>query len=152
MPSGSLPATPRILGKPRAELARRRSLPPGFTLIELMIVMAIISILLAIAIPIYNKSILRSRETVLHNNLFTMRTMIDEYTVDKGYAPATLDDLVSEGYLRQVPADPITGSNSNWKLIMEDTPAGGSNQPPGIFDVHSSSNAVALDGTNYSDW
>ena len=131
---------------------RRELLMRGFTLIELMIVMAIISILLAIAIPIYNKSILRSKETVLRNNLFTIRTMIDEYTVDKQHAPATLDDLVSEGYLRQVPMDPITGSNSTWKIIMEDTPAGGSNQPPGIFDVKSGSTGVALDGTNYADW
>lgn len=131
---------------------RRGFLTRGFTLIELMIVMAIISILLAIAVPIYNKSILRARETVLHNNLFTIRTMIDEYTVDKGYAPASLDDLVSEGYLRQVPADPITGSNQTWKITMEDTPAGGSNQPPGIFNVQSGSDKVALDGTNYSDW
>lgn len=131
---------------------RRELLCRGFTLIELMIVMAIISILLAIAIPIYNKSILRSKETVLRNNLFTLRTMIQEYTVDKQHAPATLDDLVSEGYLRQVPIDPITGSNSSWKTIMEDTPAGGSNQAPGIFDVESGSNKVSLDGSNYSDW
>lgn len=136
----------------RRRITRRRWLGQGFTLIELMIVMAIISILLAIAIPIYNKSILRSRETVLRNNLFTLRTMIDEYTLDKQHAPATLDDLVSEGYLRQVPVDPITGSNQSWKIIMEDTPAGGSNQAPGIFDVKSGSPKVSLDGTNYSDW
>ena len=90
----------------------------GFTLIELMVVMAIISILLAIALPIYQKSIIRSKESVLRSNLFTLRTMIDEYTVDKQHAPQTLQDLVSEGYLRQVPQDPMTGSDQTWKIIM----------------------------------
>jgi general secretion pathway protein G len=123
----------------------------GFTLIELMIVMTIISILIAIAVPFYQKSILRSKETVLRNNLFTLRSMIDEYTVDKQHAPQTLDDLVSDGYLRQVPIDPIAGNNQ-WKLIMEDTPVGGDNQPPGIFDVRSNAEGNGLDGTAYSEW
>lgn len=124
----------------------------GFTLIELMVVMAIISVLLAIALPIYQKSITRAKESVLRNNLFTLRTMIDEYTIDKQKAPETLDDLVSEGYLRQVPQDPMTGSNQTWKTTMEDTPIGGSTSTPGIFDVHSGSDKTALDGTAYSDW
>src|SRR5690348_18418412 len=87
----------------------------GFTLIELMVVMAIISVLLAIALPIYQKSIVRAKESVLRNNLFTLRSMIDEYTIDKQKAPETLQDLVSQGYLRQVPQDPITGSDQTWK-------------------------------------
>ncbi len=124
----------------------------GFTLIELMIVMTIISILLAIAIPIYQKSILRAKESVLRNNLTTLRYMIDEYTVDKQHAPQTLDELVSEGYLRQVPVDPIAGNNQSWKLIMEDTAAGGDNQQPGIFDVRSGAEGNGLDNTAYSDW
>jgi len=124
----------------------------GFTLIELMIVMAIVSILVAIAVPIYQKSIIRAKESVLRNNLFTLRSMIDEYTVDKQHAPETLDDLVSEGYLRQIPIDPMTGSNQTWKIIMEDTPVGGENQPPGIFDVKSGADGNSLDGTAYSDW
>jgi general secretion pathway protein G len=124
----------------------------GFTLIELMIVMTIISILLAIAVPIYQKSIVRAKESVLRNNLFTLRSMIDEYTLDKQHAPQALDDLVSEGYLRQVPVDPITGNNESWKLVMEDTPVGGDNQPPGIFDVHSGAEGNGLDGTAYADW
>jgi general secretion pathway protein G len=124
----------------------------GFTLIELMVVMAIISVLLAIALPIYQKSIVRAKESVLRNNLFTLRTMIDEYTIDKQKAPETLQDLVSEGYLRQIPQDPITGSDQSWRLVMEDTPIGGSNNPPGIFDVKSGSDKRALDGTQYSDW
>ena len=124
----------------------------GFTLIELMVVMAIISILLAIALPIYQKSIIRAKESVLRNNLFTLRTMIDEYTIDKQKAPDSLQELVSDGYLRQVPQDPITGSDQTWHIIMEDTPAGGSTNAPGIFDVKSGSDKTALDGTQYADW
>jgi general secretion pathway protein G len=124
----------------------------GFTLIELMIVMAIVSILVAIAVPIYQKAIIRAKESVLRNNLFTLRTMIDEFTVDKQHAPQTLDELVSEGYLRQIPVDPITGSAQSWKIIMEDTPAGGDTQPPGIFDVKSGAEGNSLDGSPYSDW
>jgi general secretion pathway protein G len=124
----------------------------GFTLIELMVVMAIISVLLAIALPIYQKSITRAKESVLRNNLFTLRTMIDEYTIDKQKAPDSLQDLVSEGYQRQIPQDPITNSNDTWRVIMEDQPVGGSTSAPGIFDVRSGSDKVGLDGTNYSDW
>lgn len=124
----------------------------GFTLIELMVVMAIISIILSIALPIYTKSLVRAKESVLRNNLFTMRNMIDEYTVDKQKAPESLQELVSEGYLRQVPQDPMTGSDSTWHVIMEDTPVGGSNNPPGIFDVKSGSDKTSLEGTPYSEW
>jgi general secretion pathway protein G len=124
----------------------------GFTLIELMVVMAIISVLLAIALPIYQKSITRAKESVLRNNLFTLRTMIDEYTIDKQKAPESLQDLVSEGYLRQIPRDPMTNSDQTWKLIMEDTPIGGSTSTPGIFDVRSGSEKTSLDGTAYADW
>ncbi len=124
----------------------------GFTLIELMVVMAIISIIVSIAVPIYQKSITRARESVLRNNLFTIRAMIDEYTIDKQKAPETLQDLVSDGYLRQVPLDPMTGSAETWRITMEDTPVGGSNSTPGIFDVHSGSDAKALDGSAYADW
>jgi general secretion pathway protein G len=124
----------------------------GFTLVELMVVMAIVSVLLAIALPIYQKSITRAKESVLRNNLFTLRTMIDEYTVDKQQAPQTLEDLVSEGYLRQIPQDPMTGSDQSWRITMEDTPVGGSTSTPGIFDVHSGSDKTSLEGTPYSEW
>jgi general secretion pathway protein G len=133
----------------RSKLARALR---GFTLIELMVVMAIISVLLAIALPIYQKSIIRAKESVLRNNIFTLRTMIDEYTIDKQKAPESLQELVSEGYLRQIPQDPITGSSETWRVIMEDTPVGGSTSSPGVFDVRSGSDKTALDGTNYSDW
>jgi general secretion pathway protein G len=135
-----------------AAVSRRRLLQEGFTLIELMVVMAIISVMIAIAIPIYQKSIIRAKESVLRSNLFTIRNMIDEYTVDKQKAPEALQDLVTDGYLREIPQDPMTGSSDTWKIIMEDTPVGGSDSSPGIFDVRSGSDKKGLDGTNYSDW
>jgi len=131
--------------------ARNRSVL-GFTLIELMIVMAIIAVLMSVAIPIYNRSIIRSKESVLKNNLYTMRTVIDEYTYDKHKAPQNLSDLVSEGYLRQVPVDPMTNSADSWKLIMEDASNTVNQSEPGIFDVRSGSDKTSLEGSPYSDW
>jgi general secretion pathway protein G len=123
----------------------------GYTLIELMIVMAIISILVSIAVPLYQKSILRTKESLLKNNLFTLRTVIDEYTFDKQKAPQSLQDLVSEGYLRAVPLDPITG-NDQWKIIMEDALTSVNQTEPGIWDVRSMSDLKSLEGTPYSEW
>jgi general secretion pathway protein G len=123
----------------------------GFTLIELIIVMAIISILMAIAVPMYQKSLRRTKETLLHSNLQTLRMVIDEYTFDKKKAPQTLQDLVAEGYLRAVPIDPITG-NDNWREINEDSLTAVDQTEPGIFDVRSLSDQVSLEGTPYSEW
>lgn len=144
MPSGKLSAQRRDAETPGSCL--------GFTLIELLIVMSIIVILVSIAVPMYQKSILRAKESVLRNNLFTLRTVIDEYSYDKQKAPQSLQDLVSEGYLREVPVDPITGSNSTWKIIMEDAVQSVNQTEPGIFDVRSGSDKMSLDGTPYSDW
>jgi len=124
----------------------------GFTMIELMIVMAIVSILISIAIPLYQKAIIRAKESVLKNNLFTLRTVIDEYTYDKQKAPQTLQDLVSEGYLRAIPVDPMTGSNATWRVIMEDASTSVKPNEPGIFDVRSGSDQLSLEGTPYSEW
>jgi len=124
----------------------------GFTLIELMIVMAIIAVLMSIAVPIYTRSIIRAKESVLKNNLFTLRTVIDEYTYDKQKAPQSLQDLVEQGYLRQIPGDPITGTADSWKIIMEDAQSSVSQTEPGIFDVRSGSDKMSLEGTPYSDW
>ncbi|HWY48133.1 MAG TPA: type II secretion system protein [Bryobacteraceae bacterium] len=124
----------------------------GFTLVELMIVMAIIAILMSVAIPIYTRSITRSKESVLKNNLFTLRNVIDEYTYDKQKAPQTLNDLVSDGYLRQIPVDPITGTADSWKIIMEDSSNTANQSEPGIFDVRSGSDKISLEGTPYSEW
>jgi general secretion pathway protein G len=129
-------------------LYRRNS---GFTLIELMIVMAIVVILISTAIPQYQKSLIRAKESVLKNNLFTLRMMIDEYSYDKQKAPQSLQDLVQEGYLREVPRDPMTGNNS-WRTIMEDASQATSSTEPGIFDVRSESDKKSLEGTSYSEW
>jgi general secretion pathway protein G len=131
---------------------RTRSGRAAFTLIELMVVMTIISVLISVAVPLYQKSILRSKEAVLRNNLFTLRTVIDEYTYDKQKAPQTLQDLVSDGYLRQIPVDPITGSADSWKLVMEDATNMVNQTEPGIFDVRSGSDKTSLEGSPYSDW
>ena len=121
-------------------------------MIELMIVMAIVVILISIAVPAYQKALIRSKESVLKNNLFTMRMVIDEYTYDKAKAPQALQDLVTEGYLRQVPIDPMTGNNSSWRIIMEDALSSVNQTEPGIFDVKSGSDAKSLEGTAYSEW
>jgi general secretion pathway protein G len=142
------PITPT--GRQRARLLRRREL--GFTMIEMMIVMAIIVILISIAIPQYQKAIIRSKESVLRNNLTTLRQMIDEYTYDRQKAPQSLQDLVASGYLREIPFDPITGSNDTWHVIMEDAIQSVDQTAPGIFDVKSGSDKEGLDGTPYADW
>jgi general secretion pathway protein G len=123
----------------------------GYTLIELIIVMAIISILMSIAVPLYQKSILRTKESLLKNNLFTLRTVIDEYTFDKKKAPQQLQDLVSAGYLRAVPLDPIVG-NDQWITIMEDALTSVDQTEPGIWDVRSRSDQKSLEGRPYSEW
>ena len=124
----------------------------GFTFVELMVVMAIIVVLITMAIPVYQKSIIRAKESVLKNNLFTIRTVIDNYTYDKQKAPQSLQDLVTEGYLREIPVDPMTASNQGWKVIMEDATQAVNQDSPGIFDVRSGSEKLGLDGTPYADW
>ena len=128
-------------------MTRRR----GYTLIELIVVMAIISILVSVAVPMYQKSILRTKESLLKNNLFTLRTMIDEYTYDKKKAPQQLGDLVTGGYLREVPKDPITG-NDQWITVMEDAITAVDQTEPGIWDVRSRSDQKSMSGTLYSEW
>lgn len=129
--------------------SRRRS---GFTIMELMVSMTIVLIIISVAVPLYQKSLIRAKESVLRQNLFSLRTVIDEYTYDKQKAPQQLDDLVKEGYLRQIPLDPIVGNNTSWKIIMEDASASASQSEPGIFDVRSSSEKTSLEGTPYSEW
>lgn len=131
---------------------RTRNGRAGFSIIELMIVLTVITILVSVAVPFYQKSIIRSKEAVLRSNLFTMRNMIDDYTFDKQKAPQSLQDLVSEGYLRAVPVDPMTGRDDSWKLVMEDAVSSVNQTEPGLFDVKSGSDKVSLDGTPYAEW
>lgn len=116
-----------------------------------MIVISIILILVSISVPIYNQSILRAKESVLRQDLFTLRSVISQYTLDKQKAPQSLDDLVQGNYLKLVPNDPMTGQ-PNWQVEQEDVLLAVDQQEPGISDVHSASNATSSDGTAYSTW
>jgi general secretion pathway protein G len=124
----------------------------GFTLIELMIVISIILILVSISIPIYMNSIVHAKEAVLRDDLFTMRSCIDQYTLDKQKAPQSLQDLVTAGYLRTIPKDPFTNSSDTWQTTTDDTLMDPTQTEPGITDVHSGASGVGSDGTAYSSW
>jgi general secretion pathway protein G len=133
-------------------VSRRKSRrSAGFTLLEMMIVMIIMGILLSIAIPIYTRSVAQAREAVLRNDLFELRKLISQYTLDKQKAPQSLDDLVQAGYLKVIPKDPMT-NETNWEPHQEDILLSLEQQDAGIDDVHSASNAISSDGTAYSTW
>ena len=130
----------------------KRRAQHGFTLIELMVVLAIIVIVLGFAAPRYQQSVLHAREAALKQDLFTLRQAIDEFTLDKQRAPQSLDDLVQAGYLRVVPKDPITDSAETWQVVQEDVLLSVDQTQPGISDVKSSSNLMSTEGTAYSSW
>jgi general secretion pathway protein G len=130
----------------------RRFRQRGFTLIELMVVISIIVILMSVAIPRYQASILRARETVLRDDLYTMRTVIDEYTLDKQKAPQSLQDLVDAGYLKQLPKDPFTNSRDSWVPVQDESLMSPDQTEPGIIDVHSGSDLTSSEGTAYNTW
>jgi general secretion pathway protein G len=138
------------MGKSRKKSSR------GFTLIELMIVISMIAILISVAVPAYRESVVRARESVLRQNLFTLRSVISQYTLDKQKAPQALDDLVSGGYLKQIPVDPMTTRSDTW-TVDQDTDTIMSldqqtDQQGGIVDVHSGSTGTGSDGTAYNTW
>jgi general secretion pathway protein G len=124
----------------------------GFTLIELIIVMTVIGLLAAIAIPSYLNSVRRAREAVLREDLHTMRSAIDSFTVDKEQAPQTLDDLVQAGYLKSIPIDPVTNHSDTWITSQSDNLSSITQTQGGISDVHSGAQGVATDGTTYNNW
>src|SRR6516164_6082619 len=131
---------------------KRHSRQRGFTLIELMVVISIIVILMSVAIPRYQASILRARETVLRDDLYTLRSVIDQYTLDKQKAPQSLQDLVDAGYLKQLPKDPFTSSRDSWVPVTDDSIASPDQSQPGLIDVHSGSEQTSSEGTTYSTW
>ena len=138
------------------ETCRRRV--RGFTLLELMLVMAIIALLLTIAAPRYFRSLDRARETSLKANLGVLRDSLDKYYEDQGHYPRKLQDLVDQRYLRAIPVDPVTDSDTTWVLVMQDPPAGAATDlpegsaPEGIADIHSGAEGTAKDGSAYSAW
>ncbi len=132
--------------------ARARRGDGGWTLIELLIVLALIVTLASIGLAQYRNSRTYASEAVLKEDLFRMRDAIDQYYADKGQYPTTLDALVSEGYLRKLPDDPFTKSNSTWQAIPAEPDPNNPTSDPGVYDVKSGSDGTALDGSKYAEW
>ena len=130
----------------------RRGRNNGFTLIELMVVMALIVILAGIGLALYTNSLTRAKEAVLKEDLFRMRDAIDQYYADKNKYPASLDALVSDKYLRAIPVDPIHELGRHWQTTMSEPEPANAAAEPGVFDVKSGSERTAIDGTRYADW
>lgn len=124
----------------------------GFTILELMVVMTIVVTLATIAMVQYRQSVQLAREAVLKDDLFKLRDAIDQYYADKNQYPPSLDDLVSAGYIRAMPKDPITNSTSTWQAVPAEPEAGNPSITPGVYDVKSGAEQQAMDGTRYSDW
>jgi general secretion pathway protein G len=127
-----------------------RQIESGFTLLELLIVVALIGIIAALAVPQFKHTPLKAKEAVLKEDLYILRDVIDQHFTDKGKYPSTLQDLVEAGYLRKIPSDPITGSAESW--VIETVPAAEGEEAGGVYDVHSGAPGTALDGTSYTDW
>ena len=124
----------------------------GFTMIELLIVISIIVVLASMGMTQYRNSVIRAREAVLKEDLFRMRDAIDQYYADRNKYPSSLDDLVSDGYMREVPIDPMTQSKDSWQPVNAEANVNDATAEPGIYDVKSGSDQSALDGTRYADW
>lgn len=147
--SANLPINHPIPQSPNHPIVRS---PQGFTMIELLIVMALIAILASMGMAQYHASVVYAKEATLREDLFQMRDAIDQYYADKGQYPGTIDALVSEHYMRAVPVDPFTKSNSSWQTIPAEPDPNNPTAEPGVYDVKSGSDANALDGSRYADW
>ena len=121
-------------------------------MIELMVVLALISVLATMGLAQYRQSVVYSREAVLKQDLFQLRDAIDQYYADKGQYPSTLDALVSDGYVRKLPDDPFTRSSTSWQTVPAEPDPNNPTAEAGVYDVKSGSDATALDGTKYADW
>jgi general secretion pathway protein G len=124
----------------------------GFTLIEVLIVVTLVVILASIGMPVYQNSVKRSREAVLREDLFRLRDAIDQYYADKNKYPQSLQDLVTDGYLREVPKDPITNSADTWTTVPAEPDPANPVAEPGVYNVKSGSEDTSLDGSKYADW
>jgi general secretion pathway protein G len=133
-------------------MSTKRIKDAGFTLVELMIVMAIIGVLAVVAVPSYMGAVRQAREAVLKEDLHIMRSAIDSFTADKQKAPQSLDDLVTEGYLRAIPVDPMTRAKDSWQTSQSDALHSLDQTDPGIDDVHSGSQEQGSDGQPYNQW
>jgi general secretion pathway protein G len=131
---------------------RKRSIASGFTMIELLIVIALIMILATMGMAQYKSSVTHSKEAVLSEDLFRMRDAIDQYFADKGQYPSTLDSLVSDGYMRKVPDDPFTKSSSTWQTVPAEPDPNNPTAEAGVYDVKSGSDATGLNGKPYAEW
>jgi general secretion pathway protein G len=134
---------------------RARGGAAGFTLLELLIVVALIGILASLVVPQFRKTPDKAREAVLKEDLFTMRDVIDQYFADKGKYPASLESLVEDGYLRKIPVDPFTNSSDTWQTEAAPMDEGGEEAEGaggGVYDVHSGATGTAMDGSSYSEW
>jgi len=132
--------------------ASRAARAAGFTLIELLIVLALISILAAMGVVQYKNGVRHTQESVLRTDLFRMRDAIDQYYADKNKYPSSLDTLVSDGYMRKIPEDPITKSADTWQTEPAEPDPSNPTAEPGIYNVKSGAQGTALDGSTYADW
>ena len=126
--------------------------PEGLSLLEMMLVVNLILIVASISVPVYRSVLVRAREAVLRDHLYSLRAQIDEFTRGHGRAPLRLEELVEKGYLGRLPTDPFTGSNETWQEVKEDAPLSPTQASLGVIDVHSGSDDLSLEGSPYSSW
>ena len=146
---GRIIVTGDFVHRPSSIVHRRAR---GFTLIELLVVVSLIVVLAAIGLSTYALSVRRAKEAVLREDLFRMKDAIDQYYADKGTYPPDLPTLVTDGYMRQIPKDPITESADTWQTVMSEPDPANPNAAPGVYTVTSGAPGTAIDGTPYAEW